>query len=199
MSETGGPVFEGSSTRAEKKRPRIVERVKQKIDAFRASVQKEADARKTFGQEIEARTVERYATVVGSMNESMLKSAYKKLEPVVKLQAKARGIAAGAADTSLGVVFRVLRSGLSLYGGLKVVDAASNYGKAGFGRKVGEAMGAGVATYGADVAARRTDGVRPVEKVLRIHENVKDYVGKKQVDILNKIIGRKAAAIPVSA
>ncbi len=198
MAETGNQVFEGSSARAEKKLPRVVERVKQKIEAFRAGVQQEVDARKAFGQEIQARTMDRYARVVGSMNESMLKSAYKKIEPVVKLQATAKGVAAGALDTSLGMVFRTLRTGLGFFTGVKIMDAASTYKLPGFGRKVGEAVGAGAATYGADVASRRFANTRPAEALLRFHENAKDYVGKKQVEVLNKIIGRKKAPAPAS-
>lgn len=194
MAENGGPIFEGSSARPEKKRPRIVERVKQRIDAFRVGLQKEVDVRKGFGREIQARTMDRYTKIVGGMNESMLKTAYKKLEPVVKLKATVSGVVAGVADISVKSVVRGTELALSVATGFAARDALD--AKVGKGKAILKMLGFGAATVAADVAYQKTPDIRPIHMARRKIEDARDYVGLKSVDILNKIIGRKPEAMP---
>lgn len=195
MSETGGPVYEGSSARPEKARPRIVEKVKSKIDAKVRGVRKEIETRKNNAQEIQARTMDRYAKVVGSMNESMLKSAYKIFEPIVRLQALGRGVQAGVFDVSVRSIMRGATATLAIMTGVVGGEAYRTRRR----DKILQAVGLGVGTIGMDVASRKIADIRPMHEVRRKIEDVKDFAGLKGINILNKIIGRKEAPLVTPA
>jgi len=195
MSETGGPVYEGSSARPEKARPRIVEKVKSKIDAKINGVRKAIETRKNNAQEIQARTMDRYIKVVGSMNESMLKSAYKKFEPIVRLQALGRGIHAGVFDVSVKSILQGTTATLAIMTGIAGREAYDIRSR----NKILQAIGFGVGTIGMGAALLKTPDVRPMHEVRRKIEDVKDFAGLKGINILNKIIGRKEAPIVTPA
>lgn len=184
MSEAGGPILEGSSARPEKPKSGVVEKVK-------AAVRKDFEARKSFGQEIQTRTLDRYANVVGNMNESMLKSAYKLWEPAVKLQAAAYGIMAGTVDVSAKTMLKGTRNLLSLFSLGNLVVGLRNQNI----KNMLYAIGLGGVARGVDMAKNKISDIRPIEIIPRKIEDAKDYIGLKGVDILNKIIGRKPEAM----
>ncbi len=202
MSETGGPVYEGSSARPEKLKSGVVEKVKAAFAKKGEEIKKELEVRKNFGKEKQQRVIERYQKVVDGMNESMLKSAVKLYEPVVRADALVKGVNAGVLDTSVKTILKYSRhvlSALSVTGGMLTVSGGvEGNKKLMIGGALG-AIGAGVGAIGVEAKRQKMPDIRPVQTVVRKHEDIKDYIGLKGVDILNKIIGRKEAPVATPA
>lgn len=195
MSEAGGPVYEGVG-RPEVAKKGVVEKVRDSLERKYEEINKEFETRGKFGQEKQQRVIERYQTMVGGMNESILKSAVKLYEPIVRADAFVKGINAAVLDTSVNTLLKYGRHALSLaslVSGVVAFDAFKN--KKSIGTKIGGVVGAvglGAGAVGVDMARKNFTEVRPVESLMRKHEDAKDFIGLKGVDILNKIIGRKA-------
>lgn len=195
MSETGGPVYEGVG-RPEQVKTGVVEKVKASIAKRVDGVKQDFSTRQAFGAEKQARVVDRYKKVLDSMNDSWLKSAAKLYEPVVRADAAIKGINAAVLDTSVKTMLRWSKAALSIMtvvaGGVGIADVKSGNTKKGVAEIIGAvALGAGV--VGAGEARKRVADIRPIQGIMRKHEDAKDYIGLKGVDILNKIIGRPKA------
>lgn len=190
MAENGGPVFEGVG-RPEKTKFNLVDRVKQSVQRKVDEVKAEYEARKAFGQEVQGRVMDRYAKVVGSMNESMIKSAYKGIEPAVKLKAAVEGFSAAAVDVSVKSMLKGTRHLMALGTLVLLGDAGMKSGKDRLKSVLG-AVGMAAGGVGAEAVRQKVKDIRPMHTVSNKFEDARDFVGLKSVDILNKIIGRKA-------
>ncbi len=167
MSETGGPVYEGSSAWPEKAKSGVVDHVKKSIyEAFSETRHK--------GEFVEKKWMDSYQRVVDALDDGNRKKIAESLRPVAIGVAKVQKLGAGVADFVLrwGGAFQ------TVFGAIDVINPSFSIRLGKEGVAQAEKTGKAVSKYVRDMAGRtlketRVFGVKEATKGV-----IKNQVGK---------------------
>lgn len=199
MSETGGPVYEGSSARPEKARSGVVERMKAKwaarVEANKklneVQAQKKAEF-KQIGPNLEKTYVESYQKIVNALGEGKLKKVGEKILPLIKGQAKIARVATAVPDVVIGTLFTASGIKDSIIG---YTDAIMNP-RALFRNVLANVVGGHAETAIGGAILWQAPTRKLATRVIEFGGNM----GEKAVTaITNKIIGRKETRVVTPA
>lgn len=198
MAEAGGPVFEGSSAQPEMVKSGIVERMKAKwaarVEASKklneAQMRKKAEF-KQIGPNLEQAYIESYQKIINALGEGKLKKVGEKMLPLIKVQAKIARVAAAVPDIFFGSQFT--------YSGIN--DSISGYRQALLNPRAlfRDVVGSLVVGHAETAIGGAILWQAPTRKIATRMIEFGGNMGEKTVSaITNKIIGRKAEAMPAS-
>lgn len=194
MSESGGPVFEGSSARPETVKPKLIDRIKDRLSYAAKAAKKGSpeyyEAREKWdqiGPNLEKAQLEAAEKVFNILGEGKLRKAAEMTKPVVKLIAKANRVSAAVPD--------VIVTALGMYGGLGHMFEGA---RAFFGRGEGKRMD--VLTGGGQTALMiGLMWLAPTRRLETAYFKAVGNIADRVSGITDKILRGKPKAAPMPA